>query len=114
MPLALWPADSAGARLHLAGERRPLCASMAFERPPTRRGRWQARPLVWVAGRTKGRGDRVPPEDFVFAALRLALDDSSSWAVPALELYRRAARLVPALCKPFKTFGISAEAGCRR
>lgn len=114
MPLALWWGDSADAHLRLAGERRPVCASMAFERPPTRRGRWHVRPLVWVAGRTKGTRDRVPPEDFAFAALRLALDDSSSWAEPALEVYRRTARLVPALCKPLKTFGIAAEAGCRR
>jgi hypothetical protein len=68
---------------------------------------------VWVAGRTKGTRDRVPPQDFVFAALRLALDDSSSWAPRALDVYRRAAKTVPPLCKAFKTFGIVKEVGCR-
>ena len=106
VPLDLWSGDVT---------RRPVCASMAFERPPAaRRVRWQARPLVWVAGRTKGARDRVPPEDFVFAALRLALDDSSSWVARPVEVYRRAAKEVPALCKGFKAFGIATEVGCRR
>lgn len=114
LPLAYWDGQDVEARLRVAGERRPLCASMALERPPGRRIRWQARPLVWVAGRTKGTRDRVPPEDFVFAALRLALDESSSWTPRAVEVYRRAAKQVPALCKGMKSFGIGAEVGCRR
>lgn len=114
MPVSFWPSDSVEAQLRTAGARRPICASMAFERPPARRIHWQARPLVWVAGLTKGTRDRVPPEDFVFAALRLALDDSSSWAPRAVDVYRRAAKNVPALCKGLKTFEIVAEVGCRR
>lgn len=117
MPLVLWGGEGpvAEANLRAAGERRPLCASMGFEQPPAgRRVRWQARPLVWVAGRTKGTRDRVPPEDFAFAALRLALDDSSSWAAPALVVYRRAVKHVPALCKAMKTFEIVQQVGCRR
>lgn len=106
VPLDRWSGDVT---------RRPACASMAFERPPPgRRVHWQARPLVWVAGRTKGVRDRVPPEDFVFAALRIALDDSSSWVARPVEVYRRAVKEVPALCKGFKAFGITAEVGCRR
>jgi hypothetical protein len=113
LPLAYWDGEDVEARLRAAGERRPLCASMALERPPGRRVKWQARPLVWVAGRTKGTRDRVPAEDFVFAALRLALDESSSWTPRAIEVYRRAAKTTPALCKAFKTFGIVKEVGCR-
>ena len=58
--------------------------------------------------------DRVPPEDFAFAALRMALDDSSRWAGPALEVYRRAVKEVPALCRGLKPFRIAAEVGCKR
>src|SRR5205807_537059 len=43
-------------------QRRPVCVSMAFERPPplpVRAGmQWEPRPLVWVAG--PEQGDRVP------------------------------------------------------
>ena len=96
-------------------ERRPVCASMAFERPPEARPRirWQLRPLLWVAG-SDVKGDRVPPRDFVFAALRLALDQHEAWAEPALALYRRAAAATPALCEPLATFGLTSDVGCRR
>src|SRR5437870_6144156 len=42
--------------------RRPVCVSMAFERPPETRPRirWETRPLVWVAG-PEGKSPRVPP-----------------------------------------------------
>src|SRR6266853_778897 len=55
--------------------RRPVCVSMAFARPPVTwpRIRWETRPLVWVAG-PEGKSPRVSPRDFVFVALRLALD----------------------------------------
>ena len=112
MPLDFWPAAEVEKRLRTAGERRPLCASMAFERPPSRGVRWQARPLVWVAGRTKGTRD-VPAQDFVFAALRLALDESSAWAASAVQVYRRAVRNTPALCRALASFEIAQEAGCR-
>lgn len=112
LPLAYWGSD-AETPLRAAGERRPLCASMALERPPGRRIRWQARPLVWVSGRTRGARDRVPPEDFAFAAMRLALDDASAWAPRALDVYRRAAKQVPALCRALRTFEIREEAGCK-
>ncbi|PYP08141.1 MAG: hypothetical protein DMD56_13395, partial [Gemmatimonadetes bacterium] len=54
---------------------------MAFERPPETRPRirWDTRPLVWVAG-PEGKGSRVPPRDFVFGALRVALDANDPWA----------------------------------
>lgn len=96
-------------------ERRPVCASMALERPPEARPRirWQLRPLLWVAG-PDVKGDRVPPRDFVFAALRLALDQHEAWAEPALALYRRAAAATRTLCEPLATFGLIAEVGCRR
>ncbi len=80
--------------------RRPLCASMGFERPPELRPRvaWRTRPLVWAAGRG-ARDNPVPPQDFVFAALKLALDANDAWARPAIAVYRRAAALTPALCR---------------
>jgi len=133
MPLAAWRSDSLlrarvaadlklGHRLDADGliaelvKRRPVCVSMAFDRPPEPRHRisWAARPLVWVAG-PHLKADRVPPRDFVFAALRLALDHRETWAPPALALYGRAARATPALCEAFATFRLSGEIpSCRR
>jgi hypothetical protein len=117
LPLAVWATDSAFRRavlremnLSRAGRapdasvapviaRRPLCASMGFERPPELRPHvpWSTRPLVWAAGRG-ARDNPVPPQDFVFAALKLALDANDAWARPAIAVYRRAAALTPALC----------------
>ena len=98
----------------LAG-RRPLCASMVFDRPPGARAHvsWNVRPLVWVAGQ-EAKQDRVPARDFVFAALRLALDQHDTWAAPALAVYRRAAALTPGLCDALATFQLKSEVGCRR
>ena len=96
--------------------RRPVCVSMAFERlPETRpRIRWDPRPLVWVAG-PEGKSPRVPPRDFVFGALRVALDGSDPWAEPALAAYTRAVRTTPALCDAMATFKVASEvAACRR
>jgi hypothetical protein len=96
--------------------RRPVCVTMAFERPPEPGGRvrWTARPLLWVAGPARA-GASVPPRDFVFAALRVALDQRDPWAAPALALYARAARSSVALCAPLATFRVAAEiAACRR
>jgi len=103
-----------GPELRAFAERRPVCASMGFERPPTLRPRlsWNTRPVVWVAG-AEPKGERVPAEDFVFAALRLALDQHDTWSPPAIALYRRAAGVTPALCRPLGTFGIATEVGCR-
>jgi len=98
-------------RLVSVGDRRPLCASRGFERAPLRGARWTSRPLVWVTG--KVGADRVAPEDFVFAAMRLALDHSATWAPPAMAIYRRSAAATPALCRSMKTFAIAREAGCR-
>jgi hypothetical protein len=100
--------------LETFAQRRPLCASMGFERPPERRPKvkWAARPLVWVAG--PGRDDKVPPQDFVFAALKLALDANDPWARPALVVYRRATELTSALCRTMATYDIPpAAVGCR-
>jgi hypothetical protein len=128
LPLGPWISDSVfrgrvlrDARqrersLQAFAERRkgPVCASMGFERAPELRPRlqWKGRPLVWVAG-VEPKGDRVPAEDFVFAALRLAIDQHETWSPPAVALYRRAAGVTPALCRPLETFGLKAEAGCR-
>lgn len=127
LPLGRWRSDSVFRRrvlrdakqrnATLAGfaERRPVCASMGFDRAPELRPRvrWANRPLVWVAG-PESRGDRVPPQDFVFAALRLALDQHETWSPPAVALYRRAATVTSALCRPLGTFGLTTEVGCRR
>ena len=96
--------------------RRPVCVSMAFERPPETRPRirWEVRPLVWVAG-PEGKSPRVPPRDFVFGALRVALDANDPWVEPALAVYGRAARTTPALCEPMATFKVAADVqACRR
>jgi len=110
--LRLGPGGRGGGATWLAAlvERRPACISMAFERPPDggARLRWTARPLVWVAARHSG-DDRVPPRDFVFAALRMALDNHDPWARSALALYARAARATPALCEALTTFKIAHE-----
>jgi len=66
---------------------------------------------VWVAG-TESKGDRVPAEDFVFAALKLAIDQHEAWSAPAVAIYRQAANVTSALCRPLATFGIKAEVGC--
>jgi hypothetical protein len=66
---------------------------------------------VWVAG-VERKGDRVPAEDFVFAALRLAIDQHETWSPPAVAIYRRAADVTSALCRPLETFGIKSEVGC--
>ncbi|HYT72885.1 MAG TPA: hypothetical protein VEK78_15975 [Gemmatimonadales bacterium] len=133
MPLAAWRSDSAlrawvAADLKLGRRRdgdgelaevarhRPVCISMGFERAPEARPRikWAARPLLWVGGPER-EGDRVPPRDFVFAALRMALDEHDAWADPALALYARAARATPALCEALATFKVANQvAPCRK
>jgi hypothetical protein len=133
VPLAAWRSDRAlHARLALdlqlgrrtpgdawlgtLTKRRPVCVSMAFDRPPEPRARiaWQARPLVWVAG-PAGKSPRVPPRDFGFAALRLALDAHDPWADAPLAVYARAVRSTPALCEPLSTFRVAADVpACRR
>lgn len=93
--------------------RRPVCVSMAFDRPPERM-KWETRPLEWVAG-PGGKTPRVPPRDFVFAALRVALDQHDPWAAPALAAYARAARITPALCEAMATFRVARDVPvCRR
>lgn len=105
-------ADGAGWLAEVA-RRRPVCASMAFDRPPDRL-RWETRPLEWVAG-AGGRAASVPARDFVFAALRMALDQRDPWANPALAAYARAARATPALCEAMATFKVAGDvAACRR
>lgn len=93
---------------------RAVCASMGFERPPEVRPavKWNKRPLVWVTG-NESKADRVPARDFVFAALRLAIDEHETWTPPAVALYRRAAENVGGLCEAFQTFGVGDEVGCR-
>jgi hypothetical protein len=54
----------------------------------------------------------VPAEDFVFAALKLAIDQHDTWSAAAITLYKQAADLTSALCRPLGTFGIKAEVGC--
>jgi len=113
--LRLGPAGRGDGWLAALVERRPACISMGFDHPPvgTARLPWKARPLVWVATRRSG-DDRVPPRDFVFAALRMALDDRDPWARSALAVYARAARVTPALCEGLGAFKIArAATGCR-
>jgi len=106
--------DQVGTSIRAFATRRPVCASMGFEKPPEVRPavKWNKRPLVWVTGK-ESKADRVPARDFVFAALRLAIDEHETWTPPAVALYRRAAENVGGLCKAFETFGVVAEVGCR-
>ena len=91
---------------------RAVCASMGFERPPDERTvKWNKRPLVWVTGK-ETKADRVSPEDFVFAALRQAVDEHETWTAPAVAVYRRAVSNFGALCKAFDTFQLGSEVGC--
>lgn len=95
--------------------RRALCAETGFEKPPELPGGrvvWKVRTLVWVAG-VERQTDYVPPQDFVFTALRLALDANDPWAAPAVQVYRRAAGLTPALCPTLAGFGVKDAVGCR-
>lgn len=95
-------------------DRRPICASMAFERPPQiRRGlRWRSRPLLWVAG-PRANEDRVAARDFVFAALRLATDEHDTWVAPVVAVYRRAVNETRGLCDTFGVYGLRERVGCR-
>jgi hypothetical protein len=83
---------------------------MAFDRPPEPRPHiaWGVRPFLWVAG-PEGRGERVPARDYVFAALRIALDQRDPWAAPVLAVSARAARVTPALCEPLRTFKVASD-----
>jgi hypothetical protein len=101
--------------IEVVSGRRPVCASMSFARPPDdgSRVRWSTRPLVWVTGSGAGR-DPVPPQDFGFAALQLALEAHDPWARPALTLYHRAVALTPSLCGTLATYGVAKDVGCRR
>src|SRR6267378_6034580 len=75
--------------LSALSQSRAVCATMGFERPPDDRAvKWNKRPLVWVTGK-ETRADRVPPQDFVFAALKLAVDEHETWTGPVTALYRR-------------------------
>jgi hypothetical protein len=87
---------------------------MGFERPPEIRPglKWKTRALLWVAG-PRADDDRVPPRDFVFAALRLGADEGDVWLAPTLDLYRRAVRQNRGLCEPFGVYGLKAAVGCR-
>jgi hypothetical protein len=131
VPLSRWRADSVfrgrvlrdlrmpRTTLRALAGRRPLCVTMAFERAPPAPPRpdlaglrWSTRPLMWVAGPERA-GDRVPAQDFVFAALRLALDQHETWAPPAIALYRRAAGASGGLCGALRNYGVREEVGCR-
>jgi len=99
--------------LRALSQSRAVCASMGFERPPDERAvKWNKRPLVWVTGR-ETKADRVSAQDFVFAALRLAVDEHETWTAPVTTIYRRAAANSGGLCKAFETFGLGGEVGCR-
>jgi hypothetical protein len=98
--------------LRALSQSRAVCASMALERPPDERSvKWNKRPLVWVTGK-ESQQDRVPAQDFVFAALRQAVDEHETWTAPVTAIYRRATSSVGDLCKAFDTFRLGSEVGC--
>jgi hypothetical protein len=99
--------------LRALSQTRAVCASMGFERPPDERTvKWNKRPLVWVMGK-ETKGDRVSPQDFVFAALKQAVDEHETWTAPVTAIYRRAVANSSGLCKAFDAFELGAEVGCR-
>ncbi|HYX82373.1 MAG TPA: hypothetical protein VE714_08270 [Gemmatimonadales bacterium] len=99
--------------LRALSQTRALCASMGFERPPEERAvKWSKRPLVWVTGK-ETKADRVPPQDFVFAALKQAVDAHETWTAPVIAIYRRAVSKSGGLCKAFEAFELGEEVGCR-
>ena len=113
--------EDPGTGLAGVAAKRRLCAEMGLEKPPDlpaagggRHGRmtWKAHALVWVSGAGQ-QADTVPPQDFVFAALRLALDANDPWAAPAVQVYRHAAELTPGLCPTLSGFGVKDAVGCR-
>jgi hypothetical protein len=108
--------DNTESRILALGALRPICAGLDFGSPPGGHGRigWQTRPFVWVAGKNAVAAPGVPAADFVFAALKFGIDANDPWARFALDLYRHAARLSPALCQPLGSYGIPrAKTGCR-
>src|SRR5436309_10230462 len=133
LPLAAWRSDAVlrarlmadlklgrrgGADAWLAElvRRRPVCVSMAFDRPPETRPRirWETRPLVGVAG-PEGKSRRVPPRGLVLGALRGGVAASDPWAEPGVAAHSRAARITPALCEAMATFRVAADvATCRK
>jgi hypothetical protein len=121
IPLRAWRNDgvlrrrmASELKLQRLVDRRPVCASMAFERPPDVRSpvRWHTRVLLWVSG-PRATQDRVAPRDYVFAAMRLASDEHDTWFEPVLTVYRRAARQSPALCEAMRVYGLTARVGCK-
>lgn len=108
--------ESAESRVLALGALRPVCAGVDFGAPPGGHGRiqWQARPLVWVAGKGASAAPQVAASDFVFAALKFAIDANDPWARFTLDIYRHAARLSPTLCQSLATYGIPrTKTGCR-
>jgi hypothetical protein len=98
--------------LRALSQSRAVCATMGFERPPDERAvKWNKRPLVWVTGK-ETKADRVSPQDFVFAALKQAVDEHETWTDPVKAIYRRAVTNSGGLCKAFDTFELGAEVGC--
>jgi len=109
-------AASTADRILALAATRPVCAGAEFGAPPGGHGRiaWQARPLVWIAGKDAGAAAKVPATDFVFAALKFGIDANDPWARFALDIYRHAARLAPSLCGGFAIYGVPrARTGCR-
>ena len=99
--------------LRALSQSRAVCASMGFERPPDERSvKWNKRPLVWVTGK-ETKADRVSPQDFVFAALKQAVDEHATWTGPVTAIYRRAVSNSGGLCRAFEAFDLGSEVGCR-
>jgi len=110
--------DPATAIVRVAGQR-PLCADAGFEKPPELPGEerhsrisWKPHPLVWVSG-AGDKAEQVSPQEFAFAALRMALDANDPWAGPAVQVYRHAASLTSGLCTTLAGFGVKDAVGCR-
>ncbi len=119
--LKLGPRGSGDGWLGELAGRRTVCATMGFARPPdpppragAKHVEWKTRTLVWVAG-PHVKSNPVAPRDFVFAAVRMAIQDRDPWGQAALAIYGRAARSTPALCQALAAFAVPSEmTGCRK
>jgi len=79
--------------------------------PDDRAVNWNKRPLVWVTGK-ETKTDRVPAQDFVFAALKLAVDQHETWTGPVSAIYRRAVFELRCAVQGVRSLELSGEVGC--
>jgi len=130
IPFGSWIADTAFQRavasdlgippipdvdwLETVGKRRPVCATVWFDRPPPAGAlRWVPYSLLWITGPPDDE-EVVSEGEFVFVALLdAARANSSRWAIAAIDFYRHAVRLNRKLCGGMRKYGVDVRRlGC--